>query len=128
LGAGVRTGGSRGERAQRQAERAVAQLARATAAERKAAEREAKRLHEEARLAEVAALNAQLVEAVDEIDSILVATLDVDDFVDLEKLRVKVNHPPFPGANLEVAQEVLAPWTTRTVASQKCRAWRFSRN
>ena len=90
------------ERAQRQAERAATELARATAAERKAAEREAKRLHEEARLAEVASLNAQLAEVADEIDSILAATLDVDDFVDLEKLRVKVNHPPFPHADLEV--------------------------
>jgi restriction system protein len=90
------------ERAQREAERAAAQLARATTAEKKAAEREAKRLHEEARLAEVASLNAQLAGVVDELDSILAATLDVDDFVDLEKLRVKVNHPPFPRADLEI--------------------------
>ncbi|HMJ74059.1 MAG TPA: hypothetical protein VK471_11945 [Solirubrobacterales bacterium] len=90
------------ERAQRQAERAAAQLARATGAEQKAAEREAKRLHEEARLAEVASLNAQLAEAADDLDSILAATLDVDDFVDLAALRVRVNHPPFPRADLEV--------------------------
>ncbi|WP_445151334.1 hypothetical protein [Baekduia sp. Peel2402] len=97
------------ERAQRQAERAAAQLARATAAERKAAEREAKRLYEEARLAEVESLNAQLAEISDELDSILAATLDVDDFVDLEALRIKVNHPPFPRADLEVPTAAPVP-------------------
>jgi restriction system protein len=97
------------ERAQRQSERAAAQLARATAAERKAAEREAKRLHEEARLAEVASLNAQLAEAADEIDSILSATLEVDDFVDLEELRVTVEHPPFSRTDLEVPTPTPAP-------------------
>jgi restriction system protein len=97
------------ERAQRQAERAAAQLVRATAAEQKAAEKEAKRLHEEARLAEVASLNAQLAEVADEIDSILSATLDVDDFVDLEQLRIRVNHPPFPRPDLEVTTPPPAP-------------------
>ena len=90
------------EQARKQYERAQAQLARASAAEQKAAEREAKRLHEEARLAEVAALNAQLVETHDEIASILSATLGVDDFVDLEKLRTVAEHPPFPHPDLEV--------------------------
>lgn len=97
------------ERAQRQAERAAVQMARATAAEQKAAEREAKRLHEEARLAEVASLNAQLAETNDEIDSILSATLDVDDFVDLEQLRVAPEHPPFARADLEVPTPPPAP-------------------
>lgn len=100
------------ERAQRQAERAAAQLARATAAEQKAAKREAKRLHEEARLAEVASLNAQLAEAADELDSILAATLDVDDFVDLAALRVTVHHPPFPRADLEVPTPAPEPIST----------------
>ncbi|HET6505331.1 MAG TPA: hypothetical protein VFG42_00965 [Baekduia sp.] len=90
------------ERARRQAERAAAQLARANAAERKAAEKEAKRLHEEARLAETASLNARLAETADELASILAATLDVDDYVDLERLRVRAEHPPFPRADLEV--------------------------
>ena len=90
------------EQARRQSERAMAQLARASAAEQKAAAREAKRLHEEARLAEVASLNAQLAETFDELDSILSATLDVDDFVDLEQLRVTAEHPPFTRTDLEV--------------------------
>jgi restriction system protein len=90
------------EQAQRRAEQAAAQFARATAAEQKAAEREAKRLHQEARLAEVSSLNARLEETFDEIDSLLAATLDVDDFVDLERLRVTVEHPPFARSDLEV--------------------------
>ncbi len=90
------------EQARNQSERATAQLARASAAEQKAAEREAKRLHEEARLAEVASLNTQLAETYDEIDSILSATLEVDDFVDLEQLRVMAEHPPFARVDLEV--------------------------
>ena len=90
------------EQAQKQSERAQAQLARASAAEQKAAEREAKRLQEEARLAEVASLNAQLTENYDEIDSILSATLAIDDFVDLEQLRVVAEHPPFSHSDLEV--------------------------
>lgn len=90
------------EQARKQYERATAQVARASAAEQKAAEREATRLHEEARLAEVASLNAQLAETYDQIDSILSATLEVDDFVDLEQLRVMAEHPPFARTDLEV--------------------------
>ena len=90
------------EQARRRAERAAAAATRASAAEHKAAEREAKRLHEEARLAEVDELNAQLEEIADELESILAATLTVDDFVDLEELRVTPTHPPFPRADLEV--------------------------
>jgi restriction system protein len=92
----------RADQARRQSERARAQLSRASAAQQKAAEREAKRLHEESQLAEVASLNAQLVETYDEIDSILSATLAVDDFVDLEQLRVVAEHPPFAHTDLEV--------------------------
>lgn len=90
------------EQARKQSERARTQAARASVAEQKAAEREAKRLHEEAQLAEVASLNAQLAETYDEIDSILSATLEVDDFVDLEKLRAVAEHPPFERTDLEV--------------------------
>jgi restriction system protein len=97
------------EQAQRRAERAAAAAARASAAEQKAAEREAKRLHEESRLAEVEALNAQLAETADELESILSATLTVDDFVDLEDLRVSASHPPFARADLEVASPAVVP-------------------
>jgi restriction system protein len=92
----------REEQARKRAERAAAQFARATAAEQKALEREAKRLHQEARLAEVSSLNARLKETFDEVDSLLASTLDVDDFVDLERLRVTATHPPFTRSDLEV--------------------------
>lgn len=97
------------ERAQRHAERAAAQAARASAAQAKEAEREAKRLHEAARLAEVDALSSRLLEVADELDSILSATLDVDDFVDLEALRVKAIHPPFPRRDLEAPTPDVIP-------------------
>jgi restriction system protein len=96
-------------RAQREAERAATAAARASAADQRAAEREAKRLHEEARSAEVDALNTQLAEIADELDSILSATLDVDDFVDLDTLRSKASHPPFPRDHLEVPTPAVPP-------------------
>jgi len=100
------------EQAQRQAERAAAAAARASAVEQRAAEREAKRLHEEFRLAEVEALNTRFAETADELESILSATLTVDDFVDLEDLRVSASHPPFPRADLEVPTPAVVPVST----------------
>lgn len=88
------------DQAQKQAERARVQASRASATERKAAEREAQRLHEEARRAEVEALNAGLANTYDEIDTMLAATLSVDDYVDLEVFRKVVDHPPFSCPNL----------------------------
>ena len=84
----------RAEHAQRQADRARAQASRAAAADQKRAEQEAKRLHLESMEAEVASMNAQLISEYTEIDSMLLATLEVDDFVDLEKLRTVAQHPP----------------------------------
>ena len=97
------------EQAQRQAERAAAQAQRATVAEQKAAEKEAKRLRLEARAAEVEALNARLAETASELDSLLSATLGVDDYVDLDTLRVIVEHPPFDGGELETPTPTPAP-------------------
>lgn len=91
----------RQQAAQRKAEAARTRAARAATAEAKQAEAEAKRLHEEAQLAEVEQLNAQLAASYDAIDSVLLATLDVDDFVDLETLRATADHPPFPHPGLE---------------------------
>ena len=58
-------------------------------------------------------MNAQLEELADELESILAATLTVDDFVDLEEFRVTATHPPFPRADLEApvppVQPVSAP-------------------
>lgn len=86
------------ERAVRAAERASAAAARASAAERKEAEKRAKLAHIEAREAEAAEMNASLHSTYDEIDTLLEATLAIDDYVDLESLKVTPQHPKFdPG-------------------------------
>lgn len=89
------------ERARKAEERAAAQLTRANAAEKKHLEREAKAAHIASKEAEVEEKNTELVEIYEEIDSLLAATLDVDDYVDLETLRVKAEHPPFDRSDLE---------------------------
>ncbi|KHL17821.1 restriction system protein [Mumia flava] len=87
------------ERAVKASERARAAAARASEAERKAAAKEAARIHLEARTAEVKALNAELAASYDEIDGLLASTLETDDYVDLEALKVAAEHPPFdPGS------------------------------
>lgn len=89
------------ERARKAAERARATAARASAAEQKAAEKEAARLHAEARMAEIEAMNGDLANEFAEIDGLLAATLEVDDYVELEALKItKVEHPPFEPADL----------------------------
>jgi restriction system protein len=86
------------ERAQRAAERARVAAARASEAQRKAAEKEAARLHVEARTAEVDAMNKNLASSYEDIDGLLAWTLDIDDYVDLESLKVTAEHPAFdPG-------------------------------
>lgn len=88
------------ERSRKAAERARVGARRASAADQKAAEKEAARLQVESRLAEVASLNADLANALGEIDGLLAWTLEFDDYVDLEGLKITtVEHPPFaPGA------------------------------
>ena len=75
------------ERARKAEERAQKQLERATAAELKQAEKAAKLAHIESMEAEVTSLNSGLAFTYQEVDQILAATLEVDDFVDLELLR-----------------------------------------
>lgn len=89
------------EKAKRDAERARAVAARASEAERKAAEREAALLYDASRRAEAEAMNAALASTYSEIDTMLAATLEVDDYVDLESLKVHaVDHPPFSPGDL----------------------------
>jgi restriction system protein len=52
-------------------------------------------------LAEVERQNLELGETYAEIDSLLEATLDVDDYVDLDLLRGQVEHPAFDRPDLE---------------------------
>jgi restriction system protein len=97
----------RAEHARRASERAQAAAARTSAAEAREAEREMARLHAESRTAEAEVANAMLASMYAEIDGLLAATLEVDDWVDLECLRIAVEHPPFnPG---DVGRPIPAP-------------------
>ena len=91
----------RAEQAQRAAERLQAQLSRAAVADRKRLEKEAQAAHVEAQEAAADEKNLQLNEINADLESLLAATLGVDDYVDLESFRVAVEHPPFDGASLE---------------------------
>lgn len=91
----------RAEQARKAEERATTQYERAAAAERKRLEKEAKAAHVAAKLAEVDERNLELEAIYEEADSLLGATLGVDDFVDLEALRVTVAHSPFDRADLK---------------------------
>jgi restriction system protein len=89
------------ERARRSSELARAAAARASVADRQAAAKQAAEMHAEARLSEVAAMNADLANTLADIDRLLATTLEVDDFVDLEALKVtSVEHPPFEVGDL----------------------------
>ncbi len=88
--------------AQREAEKAIKaeirlqnQLEKANDAERKRIEKEALIAHQESMVLQVEEKNLQLAEIYDEIDTLLEATLGVDDYVDLNTLKVSVEHPPF---------------------------------
>lgn len=88
------------EKARRDWERACASADRAANQASAAAVKERARLHVEAQLAEVEARNATLAEKYEAIDGILAATLDVDDYIDLNALRQKIEHPPFDRPDL----------------------------
>ncbi|MET9288200.1 hypothetical protein [Nocardia beijingensis] len=83
------------QRFAREQQRAAAAAMRASAAERAAAERAARLAHIAAREAEVEEKNAQLAATHDAIDHLLDATLEVDDWVDLESLRETATDLPF---------------------------------
>lgn len=91
----------RAEQAHRASERAQAQYARASEAERKRLDKEARDAHVAAMEAEVEERNLALAEVYNEIDSLLDATLQIDDYVDLETLRTPAHNPPFDRPDLE---------------------------
>ena len=99
------------ERLNNAARRAREQAGRADARTRAAAEKESQRLYAEARVAEAEAMTAEAEMKLQEIDDILVATLDVDDYVDLEALRAVAEHPRFesPHAAAIAAPAPIAP-------------------
>lgn len=82
-------------RRQREAERLGAQAERSNKRETVMQEKEMRQLHMAAQEAEVERLNGELALHLADIDNVLSATLEVDDFVDLERLRQVVEHPPF---------------------------------
>lgn len=88
------------ERARKAEEKANKQLARATAAERKQLEKEAKLAHVQSMEAKIASLNSELELTYGDIDGVLAATLDVDDFVDLHHLREDTLRSPLPRQDL----------------------------
>lgn len=82
-------------RAIREAERAQKAYERAAAAD----EKERKRLYVESRVAAIDAQNEQVDAYVRRLEVLLQETLDVDDFFDLDGLKVEPELPPFqPGA------------------------------
>ena len=94
------------EQALQAADRARLKFAKATAAEAKRLEKEAREAHIAAKEAEVGERNQELQNVYDEIDALLASTLGRDDYVDLETLRVKVEHPPFDQKSLGTPRQL----------------------
>lgn len=92
----------RAEQARQAEDRAREQAARAMEWDRKRMEKEVEAARIAAMEAEVERRNANLATIYDEIDNLLAATLDVDDYVDLDSLRRMAQHPPFDASNLEL--------------------------
>jgi restriction system protein len=102
--------------AQRQAERsratAAREAARTQAAYARAARADAKeraRLYAEARTAEVAANNEELEQQVADLQSLLSASLQVDDFIDLDSLKQAAQIPVWQHGHLEIAEPAPDP-------------------
>jgi len=93
---------AKADAAQRAAEEAQAAVEAARGRNRQRLQIQAAKAHTAARQAEVDELTAELQHKYAVLDGILAATLGVDDFVDLESLRVVAEHPPFPREDLRV--------------------------
>lgn len=90
-------------RAAKARERQLKQAVIANNREQAAQEKAVKAAHIASQLTEVESLNAQIKDVFDDLDGLLEATLDVDDYIDLETLR-KPSSTPFDRPELEVAQ------------------------
>ena len=90
----------RAEQARKAEERALVKAARAAEADRKRLEKEAKAAYVASMEAKAEESNAALERIYDEIDCLLAATLDVDDYVDLESLRRTVESSKFDRVDL----------------------------
>lgn len=82
-------------RAERQHARAVRQYERALAAHNREMEREAKRQYVEDQLESAEDQTAALAAMVDALDAVLSHTIDVDDRIDFDSLRLPVTYPAF---------------------------------
>src|SRR4051812_13146949 len=82
-------------RRQREAERLQREYERSMQLQFSVLEKEQRQARIAAQEAEVERLNGELAMQLADIDNVLAATLDVDDYVDLERLRTKVKHPRF---------------------------------
>jgi restriction system protein len=82
-------------RRQREAERLQREYEKSMQLQFSVLEKEQRQARIAAQEAEVERLNGELAMQLADIDNVLAATLDVDDYVDLERLRTKVKHPRF---------------------------------
>jgi restriction system protein len=89
------------ERVSKDELKAQARLVRATEQERKRFEKEAKELHVEEMNAQAVVKTKEIEEIYSEIDGLLAATLEVDDYVDLKSLKQEVAHPPIILSGIE---------------------------
>ncbi|BBY44263.1 hypothetical protein [Mycolicibacterium celeriflavum] len=88
-------------RAQIAYDQAVFEAEMAADRQRWAAEQAARDAKIRAARADAEARTAQAIDAFEQIDSLLAATLDVDDYVDVDSLKQTAVHPPFPREELK---------------------------
>ena len=81
----------------------VRKTASADERDRKSYEKELKTAHAASQQAEVDSLNSQIEDVFEDLATLLEATINVDDYVDLEALRKPVDATPFDLPQLEVA-------------------------
>ena len=91
--------------------RAQAQLAKSAAADRKRFEKEAREAYLVSRQEEAESRSEAIADTYAEIDGLLQATLSRDDHVDLNSLRVTVQHPDFDRLDLTWPVTPPAPLT-----------------
>ena len=93
-------------------DRALVSAVRQKAATDKGASAAAARKAVEAGIAEAAAMTDDVNERYAEIDSLLAATLDVDDYIDVAGLRIdEVEHPLFDASGLDKPHPPVQPFT-----------------
>jgi restriction system protein len=89
------------ERAQRAAIREQQRLEREALRQAAADEREYKRQYAEARQDEAEALEREMQRELDELETLLASTLEVDDYIDLNALKPRWREPRFDAGGLD---------------------------